>query len=208
MLFWWKITESNRCSRIANPRLMPHKSPKLVRNCKNCNKEFIPPTREVNRGFGHYCSRTCGKTAPRRVVRVVIPNCICSTCGAQIYKSPSKRKNSRSGLYFCSRSCKDKGQRLESNLPQIHPSHYGKGEHNYREIASRHYDRKCVKCGYCKIPEVLETHHKDRNTSNNHPENLEVLCPTCHMEDHFLNKDGRWRGRKTGSESGNRTRVV
>jgi len=42
----------------------------------------------------------------------------------------------------------------------------------YREIGS------CVKCG----AEKTERHHKDGNTANNHPTNVEVLCRRCHMQ--------------------------
>jgi chromosome segregation protein len=53
--------------------------------------------------------------------------------------------------------------------------------------------QKCERCKYSKIPEVLHVHHKDRNRNNNIIENLEVLCPTCHEEEHYNNKDGRWK---------------
>jgi hypothetical protein len=39
---------------------------------------------------------------------------------------------------------------------------------------------------------VLQVHHRDRDRTNNEPVNLEVLCPTCHDEDHFFSKDGKW----------------
>jgi hypothetical protein len=51
----------------------------------------------------------------------------------------------------------------------------------------------CVRCG----SENSERHHKDGNTANNAPDNIEALCRKCHMEE-----DGRldsvratpWRG--------------
>ena len=42
----------------------------------------------------------------------------------------------------------------------------------YRDIGP------CVRCG----AEKSERHHRDGNTLNNEPENIEVLCRRCHME--------------------------
>lgn len=49
---------------------------------------------------------------------------------------------------------------------------------------------RCEECGYDKHPEILQVHHRDRDRHNNTIDNLAVLCPTCHMEDHFVAKDG------------------
>lgn len=40
----------------------------------------------------------------------------------------------------------------------------------------------CVKCGNAKA----ERHHKNGNTADNRPENIEIVCRRCHMEE-----DGR-----------------
>ncbi|MBI3573571.1 hypothetical protein HY090_00790 [Candidatus Kaiserbacteria bacterium] len=31
-------------------------------------------------------------------------------------------------------------------------------------------------------------HHKDRNRNNNSLGNLELICPNCHYEEHYLEK--------------------
>ena len=51
-----------------------------------------------------------------------------------------------------------------------------------RTRAERWYKLKpCVRCG-----EKAERHHKDGNTLNNKPENINFLCRKCHMK-----SDGR-----------------
>lgn len=45
----------------------------------------------------------------------------------------------------------------------------------------------CERCGYNK-KEILHVHHKDRNRNNNDLENLELICPNCHYEEHYLGK--------------------
>jgi 5-methylcytosine-specific restriction endonuclease McrA len=51
--------------------------------------------------------------------------------------------------------------------------------------------RKYLKpaCAVCGSTEKLNIHHKDRDRSNNDPENLETLCPSCHMKLHWANGD-------------------
>lgn len=44
---------------------------------------------------------------------------------------------------------------------------------------------RCTCCGYDRVKEVLEVHHKDCDRSNNNLSNLETLCPTCHKERHY-----------------------
>ena len=60
--------------------------------------------------------------------------------------------------------------------------------HRLREVAKR-----CETCGYDKLLAVLQVHHRDHNHHNNAPENLAVLCPTCHAEHHYLTRSGSWQ---------------
>lgn len=182
--------------------------PQITRACDWCDKLFQPLMRDVMEGRGRFCSRSCSnnclekeyreglrpsrtypksreKTGPRVTL-------ICSFCTKSFERLVSGTTESKSKLYFCSKLCKSNGQRLESNIVEVHPSHYKNGETSYREIAFRYHPKKCNRCGYCKIPEILEVHHKDRNRQNNYSTNLEVLCSTCHNEEHFLAKDGRY----------------
>lgn len=46
---------------------------------------------------------------------------------------------------------------------------------------------KCERCTYSK-KEVLQVHHRDRNRRNNKNSNLELVCPNCHYEEHYLEK--------------------
>jgi hypothetical protein len=52
-----------------------------------------------------------------------------------------------------------------------------------------------LRCGYNRCVGILEVHHKNRDRSDNRLENLEVLCPTCHYEEHFLTGTGKWQVR-------------
>lgn len=54
-----------------------------------------------------------------------------------------------------------------------------------RKQAQRRYpiapDDRCDACGGIK---TLQRHHKDHDPSNNSPENIAILCRTCHALEH------------------------
>ena len=59
------------------------------------------------------------------------PNVECAKCGKEFYKNESKKKNSKSGLFFCTRTCKDSAQTIgNGGIKKIMPPHYGNGN-NY-----------------------------------------------------------------------------
>jgi hypothetical protein len=153
--------------------------------CPVCGKDFVSRADQP----GKTCSDKCRSTLSRQ--RVKYP---CDWCGKFFEIVKSKVAVSKSGLRFCSRICKDTAQRLESGILALQPPHYGSGKssESYRAIAFRAHGKKCNRCGYAKFTEVLDVHHKDRNRENWSPENLEVLCPTCHREEHFLAGDERY----------------
>lgn len=150
--------------------------------CGVCQETFSAKLSEIHRGNGKYCSRKCSsKSRPHKEL-----NAICSFCGGKFLKSPSKIKRSKSGLLFCSREHKDAAQRIVNGFIQLHPSHYGTGTSDYRNIALDHYGLWCQKCENSFPEEILEVHHKDKNRKNNELSNLEVLCCNCHASKHRI----------------------
>lgn len=176
---------------------------KVSINCKNCNIVCEVPQKEVKRGNGKFCSLKCSHEFRKKQPKIEKDhNCICAKCEKTFYKNKSSKKISKSGLYFCSRKCKDEAQRI-GGIKEIQPGHYGKGNNAgyYRKVTERAgLMHECQKCGYNKIPSILQVHHKDRNRENNDISNLEVLCPNCHLEDHYLNNDGLFTKHKGGRE--------
>lgn len=150
--------------------------------CQTCGDEFLAPKSRNSK----FCSRRCFSDG-----NIDRDEFICPICGVKFDRNKSQVKRSRSGIQFCGRKCKDIGQRIESGIVAIQPPHYKSSSQfgaSYRVFAFRHYPHVCNRCGYDKYEDVLEVHHKDRNRSNNSVDNLEILCPTCHCEEHFLNK--------------------
>lgn len=59
---------------------------------------------------------------------------------------------------------------------------YGKEYKFIREVVLFIYDHKCSICGHQH--KSNHAHHNDRNSLNNNPFNLVVLCNNCHKMAH------------------------
>lgn len=157
-----------------------------TKECGNCRKSFEAALKEVKRGYGLFCSRSCSSKHLQIVRR--LPNATCAYCIKCFYRRPSKKDTGKSGLLFCCREHKDLAQRI-GGIKEIQPPHYGEVLKTYRVAAFRVYPHKCNRCGYDEVVEALEVHHRDRNRENNTIENLEIICPTCHVVEHLGPRD-------------------
>lgn len=169
-----------------------------LRYCENCKEPYYGSTHNKLK----FCSLTCAQPG-RESVEVT-----CVYCKTTFKKFKSNLKKSKSGLRFCSRVCKNKAQSIDDgNCSAIQPEHYGTSELKYRKIAFRHHPARCNRCGYNRHIPVLRVHHIDRNRKNGKPENLEILCPTCHEEEHYTAHDGMYTNLKSGGPGEIRTLV-
>jgi len=68
--------------------------------CLICGKDFYAKPNHLKVGWGKYCSNKC-KFISQKKGKIVE----CSNCGKRIYRIPSDFINSKSGLFFCNKSC-------------------------------------------------------------------------------------------------------
>jgi hypothetical protein len=54
---------------------------------------------------------------------------------------------------------------------------------------------KAEVCLLCGVKKRLQRHHKDQNPTNNSPNNIMILCQTCHTQIHMI--DGTWGRKRT-----------
>lgn len=152
----------------------------FLSNCKVCKKEFISRKDQPQT----VCSVEC--RAKSKENRVLIT---CAFCKKEVSKAASKLTASKSGIHFCSRSCKDTAQRMENRMTAIWPSSYKGGNHiDYRKLIEID---KCCDCQE-KRKYLLVVHHIDGDRSNNERGNLEVVCGNCHTKRHLRNINGEW----------------
>lgn len=144
------------------------------------------------------------------------PNTKCAICNGSIYRRPSEIK-ARKGKVFCSMACFGKSCRKERPcvvcgkpiLAGLHKKTCSRSCANINRVGVKYKigsprdevksqqalklrliskrGKECERCGYDKY-EILQIHHKDRDRKNNDLNNLELICPNCHFEEHYLEK--------------------
>jgi hypothetical protein len=83
------------------------------------------------------------------------------------------KKNHPREKFTCSHSCSNTHFAIRRNNP--------KNWKNYRTICFKHWEKKCILCGFDK---VVEVHHLDYNNKNNNKDNLVPVCPNHHQMIH------------------------
>jgi hypothetical protein len=142
-------------------------------SCKICSKEFYVKPNHLKLGWGKCCSREC--SSKTRLKGEYIK---CETCGKDVWKVPKDIKRSKSGKFFCNKSCQTKWRNVKYS-GENHPLWRG-GEIIYRERMLK--NKRTPKCKNCGIDDlrVLIVHHKDQNRKNSEINNLVWLCRNCH----------------------------
>ena len=155
----------------------------VSKTCEKCGESFLERANKVR--AKKYCSVKCRTAAA--VHRVGVD---CAACGIPFTVTLSRLASSKSGLLFCSRTCKDRTQRI-GGIEEVLPSHYGTGKRNsdvYRRIYKEAYrvdQLKCERCGYCEFECGVDIHHIDGDETNNEACNLKALCSPCHRALHL-----------------------
>lgn len=141
--------------------------------CKTCKNSFLARDSHVSRGWGIFCSAKCKHIGMRNRTTKY-----CYICDEILYRTNTQVKNSKSGKFFCSKSCQTKWR----NSVYSGSKHLGwkDGFSTYRKDLLRSGVLQI--CALCKEKDlrVLAVHHLDENHSNNSLENLLWLCHNCH----------------------------
>lgn len=141
-------------------------------NCIVCNKAIYRKPSQIKRNKGQvFCSMICYGISQRKEKPCVV-------CGKMIMSKFNKKT--------CSRSCANI-QRTGIKYHLGNPKSKVKSQQALKLRLLKERGRKCERCDYSKY-EILQVHHKDKNKNNNNLENLALICPNCHYEEHFLEK--------------------
>ena len=142
--------------------------------CNICPKEFYVKPSHQKIGYGKYCSIKCKAECQQKGKFIK-----CDICRKKSWKMPKELKHSKSGKFFCSKSC----QTFWRNKTYVGPNHanWKGGWSIYRNILIRSGCVKiCKRCGNDDV-RILAVHHIDQNRKNNDINNLTWLCHNCHF---------------------------
>ena len=151
--------------------------PKIEKNCAACGKLMLVNGSRARKQ--KFCSRACSGMLKIETLL------ICKHCGKGFRQTSHKREQS-----FCSKLCWGRhmgDERIRASIKSGVFSNYRDAKEYLLAVSPC-----CHCCGWNTCIEILELHHKDRNRSNNHLENLELICPNCHTMEHFEARDGQF----------------
>jgi 5-methylcytosine-specific restriction endonuclease McrA len=121
---------------------------------------------------------------PRPYRQKPSPEKFCAYCGTKLERKRfSTGRLEDLGVFkrrkFCNQSCmaKDFDTRHRENLGWM------AAHHQARQIVGPK-----TECVVCASTRSLDVHHRDGNFQNNSPDNLIVLCRSCHLKVHHKRK--------------------
>lgn len=140
--------------------------------CKHCHKGFYAKPSWIAKGQGLYCSLVCARASAKsgKVIK-------CHQCGSEAYKQLRALNRSKSGFFFCSKSCQTKW-RNKVYVREKHPN-WKNGAASYRNLMLNNIPPICTLCNTTDT-RILAVHHIDEDRSHNVVENLAWLCHNCH----------------------------
>lgn len=142
----------------------------------------------------------------------------CGGCGTVVPKRPRDLRNSKSGKIWCTTACYWEHRRTEHPCPFCGATVigkrkkycnktcankgrtgivYGQGRPNsvyattkaQRAALVARDGPTCLRCGYERY-EILVVHHlvERQHGGSDQLDNLQLICPNCHAEEHYASK--------------------
>lgn len=156
----------------------------VLLKCDNCGKGTWKKKSNIKTNPGTFCCRGCENEWKRTGQDF---DCANPSCTERVWRTASEQRRSKSGEYFCSRSCATIVNNSRHKSGKNHGNWMG-GDATYRDRAIRYYGAKCSNSS-CEIGiagvdvpvEMLDVHHI-KGRKNHLLENLEVLCVWCHAK--------------------------
>lgn len=116
---------------------------------------------------------------------------LCLNCNNECLRSHSKSNK------YCNNQCQ-KDYEYKSYIAEWLTGKTSKGSNHIKRYILEQQSNKCAHCGISEWqgnPIVLELEHKDGDSSNNHLNNLECLCPNCHSQTPTYKNRNKGNGR-------------
>ena len=140
--------------------------------CSVCNKDIYRRPLQIKNSKGIlFCSLSCNGVRNRKYTK-------CIVCGEKILASKNEKT--------CSRVCSNKSRKgIRYNIGRPLDKVYTAQTLKIKLLQIR--GKKCERCGY-QSENILQVHHLNKNHSDNRIENLQIICPNCHCEEHYGEK--------------------
>jgi hypothetical protein len=155
--------------------------------CVICGDPIYKRPIEIRRNKGRvFCSQACYGISCRKEEPCVV-------CGIPILAGLNKKT--------CSRACANRNRAGTQYKTGIFTKSKVKTQRCLKSRLLKDRGASCERCGYDK-QETLSVHHKNRDREDSKLENLELICPNCHAEEHY-SKDSWFTSEQVLKNGGN-----
>ena len=153
--------------------------------CQICQRPVVSSRKGRGvrkRKHGMFCSMACRNQWMASGAMVRLEPKVCPSCKASF--QPKCRTQT-----FCSMECRNAAHMVL--MKQVNPNFKdGSWVHYYsrrfKQVISPQLIAKIGACMACGSTEALVVHHMNEDKTDNTPENLAVVCRSCHMKLHKL----------------------
>lgn len=152
-------------------------------NCIICSSVFYCKPSHSARGWGKYCSKECQYKGMKTGQLFS-----CYHCKKQTYRTVRDQSNTKSGKFFCNKSCQTIWRNSTLYVGANHANWNGGGASYRSRLLKATLHQACTKCKTMD-KRILAVHHKDRNRKNNELSNLIWLCHNCHFLVHHYQEE-------------------
>ena len=145
--------------------------------CDFCKKEFERTEKEAAKSKTHFCRRECHSYYAKEHSTSTKERC--SYCGKDVFRNNCRKKNSKTGIYFCDVLCRNRFLAKKSKL--------NTNPHSHKRRRQKVFEKAnyiCQKCGYNEDRRMFDIHHNDGNHKNNMWDNFRCICAWCHIKHH------------------------
>ena len=168
------VSDGTLRSRIKKLKITKKYFANKIKECLECNSEFLVKTSCKKDFKKKFCNNSCSaKYNNKRKEKKDYGNCLC--CNSKLNRKEKK---------YCNNKCQGIYKRKKI-FEEIENDNSNMSSRNYKLYLIWKYEEKCMKCGWAETNKYsntipIELEHKDGNSKNNNLENLELLCPNCH----------------------------
>ena len=174
--------------------------------CVACGKPL-----SYERRKNKFCNQSCAATynnlkrSGTKHLKDKLDEKTCKNCGGPIHKGKKESFSNALKRDFCSLKCKKDYKQKEFVAKWKAGEVSGTSSENdiherVREYMLEKANYSCEICGWNEVNPTtgkvpVQVHHIDGDCTNNHEENLQVLCPNCHSLTPTYGAQNRGSGR-------------
>jgi 5-methylcytosine-specific restriction endonuclease McrA len=165
----------NKTGQFINVELIP-------KVCKVCGKTTLMYPSDAKRGRGNFCSPKCVGQAftlgvIKREFKYPRTTSICAYCGKTFEHFVAKKRK------YCSYNCAS-AHKWELVNPKVLRVNNDRRVYHKNAVRIARMIFTIWECFICHSKTDVTVHHIDKDTKNNHPNNLQLLCKSCHSRHH------------------------